>query len=141
VHFGLKIWRNFESNQAKWKLIRPEREHPCNVALRRAMSTPPLYTRACTPMPTYDRRTKAACRGYCAPKVGDALPTPRPVPHGRRSHARARTAFLHWLSARRTSPTASAPCRRYCGQEARAKPPRRVAWPITPPSFSSACPP
>jgi hypothetical protein len=90
VHFGLKIWRNFESNQAKWKLIRPEREHPCDVAPRRSMSTSPPYTRARTPMPTYDRRTKAACRVYCAPKVGDALPTPagatrppltRPSPH------------------------------------------------------------
>jgi hypothetical protein len=97
--FGIQTLKRFE----------PKRAYPHDVAPRCATSSPPPYTRACTPMQAYDRSTEAVCRGHCAPKVGDALLTPRPVPRGRRAHAKPRAAFLHWLPAHPTSPTASAP--------------------------------
>jgi hypothetical protein len=62
----------------------------------------------------------------------------RPVPRGHSTLAPARAAFRHWPSVGRTSPTASAPCRRHCRPRRCEQPPRRAPGAITPPLHSLA---
>jgi hypothetical protein len=99
---------------------------------RRPAAVPP---RAHTLRRWKTHRSEARHCGHCAPTGRDTLPTPRPVPRGRRAHARARDTFCHCPLAHRTSPTASTPCRLHCAREAGEKPPRRTARPLKPPPF------
>jgi hypothetical protein len=83
------------------------RVSPRDIVPRHATSASPPYRRVRMMEQARGRRSKAGLREHCVPTGRDTPPTPRLVPCGRGTHARA--AFCQWSKPRRTLPTTSVP--------------------------------